>query len=476
MKVPRQPWDIAFVSFEISRRHRFHRDRATLPPEVTVHVLPTGSNPKAKYNDIAKLRYNSRDSIGARLDAAYRASARPPRRPPRRPSLTHDACPDPFRSSGAAAQPVDLATIALGRAATASIPDGEQRPDVVALRRRSAVVVEALCSDRCADAFGDHPRHHDHPLAPVDQRLDAVADADRCRRLGGLAVHPHVSTPAGSGGVGARPRDPDGVQPLIDAGGLDDSSLTSAASAIRPPLDETSQVRMRLRQIVMVAADLDAAEHRVVDALGVELCFRDPGVAEFGLRNALFPVGDQLLEIVSPTEPATAAGRLLDKRGGDGGYMVMLEVDDLESLRERFDRVGARIAYEAQAAGIVGLHLHPADVGGAILSVDRAETWGEWPWAGPAWRDHVRTDVVTAVTAVEIEAHEPAAMAARWAGVLGRDLTDTNIVALDDAEIRFVGAKARGEGVAGFEFRTATPDAAGETAVCGCRFRLVAAT
>jgi NTE family protein len=47
----------------------------TLPEGVTVHVLPTGANPKAKYNDIAKLRYNQRDSIRSRLDAAYRASA-----------------------------------------------------------------------------------------------------------------------------------------------------------------------------------------------------------------------------------------------------------------------------------------------------------------------------------------------------------------------------------------------------------------
>lgn len=74
LKVPRQPWDIAFVSFEIARRHRFHRDMATLPPDVTVHVLPTGDRSDAKYNDIAKLRYNHRDSISSRLDAAYQAS------------------------------------------------------------------------------------------------------------------------------------------------------------------------------------------------------------------------------------------------------------------------------------------------------------------------------------------------------------------------------------------------------------------
>lgn len=74
LELPRQPWDIAFVSFEISRRHRFHRDMATLPDDVTVHLLPTGGNPQAKYNDIAKLRYNHRDTIGARLDAAYDAA------------------------------------------------------------------------------------------------------------------------------------------------------------------------------------------------------------------------------------------------------------------------------------------------------------------------------------------------------------------------------------------------------------------
>jgi NTE family protein len=75
LRVPKQPWDIAFVSFEIARRHRFNRDLATLPSDVTVHVLPTGANPNAKYNDLAKLRYNDSDSIRSNIDLAYRASA-----------------------------------------------------------------------------------------------------------------------------------------------------------------------------------------------------------------------------------------------------------------------------------------------------------------------------------------------------------------------------------------------------------------
>ncbi len=231
---------------------------------------------------------------------------------------------------------------------------------------------------------------------------------------------------------------------------------------------------MRLRQIVMVAADLDAAEEQIERRLGVELCYRDPGVAAFGLRNALFPVGDQFLEVVSPTRAGTTAGRQLDKRGGDSGYMVMLDVDDLEPLRRRFAEHDARIVYEAVTEGIVGLHLHPTDVGGAILSVDRADLPGAWPWAGPSWRDHVRTDVVSAVDAVVIEAHEPAGMASRWAQLLGCDAEADRISLSGGGEIRFVPSGDRGEGVAGFVLAASGPERAGEITICNCRFDLVA--
>jgi Glyoxalase-like domain len=232
-------------------------------------------------------------------------------------------------------------------------------------------------------------------------------------------------------------------------------------------------MRMRLRQIVMVAADLDAAERQIEGDLGVELCYRDPGVAAFGLRNALFPIGDQLLEVVSPTQPGTTAGRQLDKRGGDSGYMVILEVDDLAPLRERFAEHGARIVYEAVADGIVGLHLHPADVGGAILSVDRADTWGEWPWAGPTWRDHVRGERVSEVLAVVIEANDPPAMAERWAKLLGVAAIEHTLSLDSGGEIRFVTAGARGEGVGGFVLRASGPEQVGQTTICNCRFDLV---
>ena len=190
----------------------------------------------------------------------------------------------------------------------------------------------------------------------------------------------------------------------------------------------------------------------------------------FGLENVLYPVGEQVLEVVSPVEEDTTAGRLMTKRGGDGGYMVILQVDDLTSFRDRFRETETRVVFEATTEGVTGLHLHPRDVGGAILSVDQTDDWDAWPWAGPGWRDHIRTGVVQRISAVEVQAEFPETMAERWSEVLGRKNTDTSI-ALDNAEIRFVEATdSRGEGGSGLELVAAQ---SGDLEICGIRVSMI---
>ncbi|NNE95060.1 MAG: patatin-like phospholipase family protein [Acidimicrobiales bacterium] len=75
LRVPRNAWDVAFVAFEISRRHRFHTDLESLPDDVEIHVLPTGLDPRAKFNDPSKLRYNHSSSIRSSIDRAYRETS-----------------------------------------------------------------------------------------------------------------------------------------------------------------------------------------------------------------------------------------------------------------------------------------------------------------------------------------------------------------------------------------------------------------
>lgn len=236
-------------------------------------------------------------------------------------------------------------------------------------------------------------------------------------------------------------------------------------------------MRMRLRQVAFVAADLGPVEQQIENELGVELCYRDPGVGKYGLTNALYPVGDKLLEVVCPTEDGTTAGRLLEKRNGDGGYMVILQVEDLAAVRSRIDQHGIRIVSEPKGEGVVGLHLHPKDVGGAILSVDQTEKWDDWGWAGPTWREHIKTGTVTDMVGVAIQSADPAAMAKRWATVLGRDVTaqgSESHIQLDEGVLQFVPTgDDRGDGVSAIDVRAAD-GAARTTNLCGVAVNFVA--
>lgn len=211
---------------------------------------------------------------------------------------------------------------------------------------------------------------------------------------------------------------------------------------------------MRIRQVALVAHQLEPVVADLCAVLGIEICFRDEGVGAFGLENALMPVGDTLLEVVSPIRSETSAGRYLERRGGDAGYMVLLQSEDLEADRQRLDRLGVRIVWETTLPDIESIHLHPRDLGGAIVSLDVAKPPESWRWAGPDWRSHVRTEFTGGIVAAELRTPDAGALARRWSQVLGRPCVssgdDTWTIALVGSAIRFV-ADPEGQGFAGFD-------------------------
>ncbi len=73
LMVPRRPWEVGLVAFEIARRHRFHEEIAAVPSSVQVHVLPSGGDPRPP--DLSQLRYRARAGVGDRIERAYQASA-----------------------------------------------------------------------------------------------------------------------------------------------------------------------------------------------------------------------------------------------------------------------------------------------------------------------------------------------------------------------------------------------------------------
>ena len=79
---------------------------------------------------------------------------------------------------------------------------------------------------------------------------------------------------------------------------------------------------MKIRQVALASSNLEETDKTLRRLLGCDQTYADPEIIYFGLDNRLYTLGDCFLEVVSPVQPNTAAGRFLDRRGGDGGYML----------------------------------------------------------------------------------------------------------------------------------------------------------
>ncbi|MCB1646283.1 MAG: VOC family protein [Pseudomonadales bacterium] len=214
---------------------------------------------------------------------------------------------------------------------------------------------------------------------------------------------------------------------------------------------------MRLRQVALVAGELAPVRSALMALFGLTSDFRDPGVSEFGLENSVMVIGDKFLEVVAPVEPGTTAQRQLDKQGGDGGYMVLLQIHDFEKYRDRTEALGVRKVWQTDQPGTRAFHLHPRDIGGAIVSLDWMGRWDDWTWGGPDWRER-RAGNASDILAVELRAAQPDVMAARWAEILDQDVVSAgerySIRLPDEGEISFRPALAgETEGVCGLTLK-----------------------
>ncbi len=210
---------------------------------------------------------------------------------------------------------------------------------------------------------------------------------------------------------------------------------------------------LRLRQICLVAPTLEPAVSALCDALGTRVFYRDPNVAKYGLENAVMPVGNTFLEVVAPTQDGTAAGRYLARRKGEGGYMVILDTDDIVPWIDHVAAVGVRVAADLDYPGEYrGLQLHPRDTGGCLLEINwsHGADHGAYHPAGPDW--HGGPDV-SAIVGATIQAEDADALAARWSAILRRPVRD-RAIELDWGTIRFVPIEdGRGEGLAEIEVK-----------------------
>jgi hypothetical protein len=255
---------------------------------------------------------------------------------------------------------------------------------------------------------------------------------------------------------------------------------------------------MRLRQVAWMAHKIEPIAAQLTEVFGLQVGFRDPGVEYFGLNNVVMPVGGEFLEVLEPFRDDASGARYLARRGGDAGYMVILQDADALAHRARLEAEGVRVIARSRGDDYLYTHFHPGDCAGVLLSFDSVagdaawrEPKSEWPPAGPKWREHQSNEAL-GISAVTLQSRDPLAACERWCKLLDRPAAtsgDALEIRLDRGAVRFIApVDDDGTGVVGLDIEVkdapgalsraralGLPVAAGAVQICGVVVRPVSA-
>jgi len=143
--------------------------------------------------------------------------------------------------------------------------------------------------------------------------------------------------------------------------------LEKAERAARPR--EELETTCRIDHLGIAVRSLDEALRFYRDQLGMKVSGRE-SVEQEQVHVAMLPAGQPRIELLEATQPDSAVGRFLDKRGG-GLHHVALTVPDLEAAVTRLRAAGARVLNEPRrgAGGHRYVFVHPSSTGGVLLEL-----------------------------------------------------------------------------------------------------------
>jgi methylmalonyl-CoA/ethylmalonyl-CoA epimerase len=126
----------------------------------------------------------------------------------------------------------------------------------------------------------------------------------------------------------------------------------------------------RIEHVALAVADLDDAIAFYREVWGLEVAHRQT-VEGDGVEEAMLPLGESNLQLVSPTRPDSTVARWLERRG-EGLHHIAYEVDDLEGVLAKLKASGAQLIDERPRPGGGGhqvAFVHPKGNHGLLVEL-----------------------------------------------------------------------------------------------------------
>lgn len=194
---------------------------------------------------------------------------------------------------------------------------------------------------------------------------------------------------------------------------------------------------MYLRQLVLAVEDLDRTVDDACAIFDTKVVHSDPGVAEYGVRNAVIALGNHYIELMEPIDGSAPAARFL-ARHGEGLYAVLMQCEDYRRYRAIAQGLGVRLILEVEHGNFRCFQLHPTDAQlPVILEIDEQPGGPSGPYY-PAGNGFPETGPRprTGISAVEVVTPRPDRAADRWRQLLGHAETVGSVRFVDRSPSR----------------------------------------
>jgi methylmalonyl-CoA/ethylmalonyl-CoA epimerase len=126
----------------------------------------------------------------------------------------------------------------------------------------------------------------------------------------------------------------------------------------------------RVRAVHIAVNNVDEAAGEYSEKLGLKVS-RSGAMPEMGVKNAILPVGESVLELIEPLDPQQGAlARFLQNRG-EGVYMIALEVDDMGAAIKTLQSKDVRLIDADPASRSRGgpVFIHPKSTHGVLIEL-----------------------------------------------------------------------------------------------------------
>ncbi len=126
----------------------------------------------------------------------------------------------------------------------------------------------------------------------------------------------------------------------------------------------------KIRAIHIAVNDLEQAKEQYAGNFGLKASGSDV-LPALGIRNALLPVGDAVIELIEPLDRQQGPVAKFLQKNGEGVYMIALEVEDLAAAVKSLKAKGVRLINDdpdSRAKGIP-VFIHPKSTRGLLVEL-----------------------------------------------------------------------------------------------------------